>query len=118
MNAVAKGERSTVIACHIEPVGIAELLRIAVSCSEEEYKLLTTSNPMATQLVVLQHHARGELHRAVVTEQLLNRAGDPLGIATEELQLLGIAQQRDYPVCDQVGRSLVSRDEEQNTGRE
>src|SRR5215469_2872091 len=53
VNAVAERERSTVVTCQIEPVGIAELLRVAVTRSEEEYKLLPTSNPLAAQLVVL-----------------------------------------------------------------
>src|SRR5205823_3217139 len=62
--------------------------------------------------------AGGELDRGVVAQGLLDAAVDQLRLRAESGELIGVAQQREYRVGDQVGRRLVAGDQQQYTGRE
>ena len=58
------------------------------------------------------------LHGAVVAQQLLDRGGDQRGIVPHARELVGVAQQRQGAVADQVDGRLVARDEQQQAHRD
>ena len=74
VDAVAERYMLHVIARHIELFGVAECGGIAVGGAEEQGDLLALSERVAIELdVLVRDHARGGLHGAVVTQQLLDR---------------------------------------------
>ena len=64
----------------------------------------------------LRGGAPGEVHRAVVAEDLFDRAGRQRRVLDEPVPLVALAQQGDGAVADQVGGGLVAGHEEEHDG--
>src|SRR5205823_56593 len=65
-------------------------------------------------LDVLEQHPLGELHRAVVAQQLLDRGGG-FDLSVSELgQLIRVAQQGQQPVADEAADRLEAGGEEKS----
>ena len=57
--------------------------------------------------------APGHLHRGVEPQALLDRVGDEGRVVAEPGELVGVAQQLQRAVADEVDRGLVAGDEQQ-----
>ena len=71
---------------------------------------LPASITSAVELEVPDRDAARELHRAVEAEQLVDRGVVEPGIGAQPLELVGMAEQRQCAVADQVHRGLVAGD--------
>ena len=69
---------------------------------------------LTTELEIDEGDATRELHRAVVAQQLLHRVGDQVRFGVQRGELIGVAQQREGAVPDEVHRRLVSREVEEH----
>ena len=54
-----------------------------------------------------------ELHRGVEAQQLLHPGRDPARVLPQQPHLLGVFEERQHAVADEVGRRLVAGDEQQ-----
>src|SRR5207253_1859048 len=91
-----------------------ELRGGAVRRADERDDLLAPANPRPADLDVLDRDATGELHRAVVAQQLLAAALQQPRVAAQPLQLARVLEQRQHPPGDQVHGRLVAGDQEQH----
>ena len=105
-----------VIACDVEVVGFGELGGVTVSRPDDERQLLSRLHCLAAEGHVLGDDSRRGLHGAVVSQQLLGGVLDALQLAAQQVELIGMLQQREQAVADEIGGGLVPRDEEQLAG--
>ena len=55
-----------------------------------------------------------EVHRRLVAQQFLDQADAQVGLVAQPLQHVGVAQQREHAVGDEVDGGLVAGDEQQD----
>ena len=102
----------------VEAVAVLELSGSRLAAARISTSCWPRRKPLAAELAVFGDHPRGELHGPVVAEELVNRPGDPLGLAAQQRELVGVREQRQHRVSDELRRRLVPGDEEQHAGRE
>ena len=93
---------------------VAEVLGIVVGRAEDREDERTGLDALAVDLDVLQRDAPGELHRRVEAQELVDRVADEVGLRAQELELVGMAQECERSVPDQVDGRLVAGDEQQD----
>ena len=98
----------------VEPVGIGEMPGIAVGRPDGGNDQGPAGDLPALNLDISGGEPSRPLHRAVIAQELLDRGGDEAGIALELLELVGMTEQGEQPVADEVHRGLVPGDEQQH----
>src|SRR5215510_6652525 len=106
MYAAAEGEMTVVAAADVEPRRLGELGRVAVRRAEEEGHLRALREDVPAVGDLFERDADGELDRALVAQQLLDRGGDHARLLAHPTPLVGMPQQRQRAVADQVDRRL------------
>ena len=96
---------------HVEAVGVGELRRIAVGGCQQQVDPLPPADLGAVHLQIDLGQARRQLNRAVVAQDLLDRRGHQRRIVPDPPHLVGVAQQGQQAVADQVRGRLVAGDE-------
>ncbi len=90
-----------------------ETVGIAVGGAEKYVDVIALFQRMPVDSAILDHAAEVGLHRRIEAHQLLDRGGDEAGIVAQALELVGVAQEREDAVADQIDGGLVPGDEEQ-----
>ena len=98
--------------------GCGETLGIAVGGADRGDHQRVPGDGLSSQLYFTLRDPGGTLHRAVVAQQLLDRARQQRWIFAQSIQLIRMLEQGEEPVADQVHRGLVPGDENQHAGRE
>ena len=92
---------------------LAEVRGVVVGGAEQGEDERTLLDGVAAELDVGERDAARELHRAVVAEQLVDAVDDQRRVVVQELELVGVPQQRQRAVADQVHGRLVAGDVEE-----
>ena len=106
----AEGEVAVVRPADVEPIGVREPLGVAVGRGHHRDDRLPLADRPAAELAVRRGEPGGVLDRALEAEELLDGRWDEPGLAAQELPLVGVSQQREHPVGDQVRRRLQPAD--------
>ncbi len=109
------------LATDVQPVGVGELVGVAVRRTHDAHQLLPATDGDTPDLHVGQHRPAGELDRAVVPEQLFHRGSKharPVDPSPEPFPLVPVPEQCQHAVRDEVHGGLVSRHQQQDAGRE
>jgi hypothetical protein len=101
-------------AAQVEAVGVGELGGVAVGRPDEGHHHRARRDRAPTERHVLAGDARRALDLPIEAQQLLHRGADQRGIAAQPPEPIGMAQQGERAVADQVDGGLVPRDEEQD----
>ncbi len=64
--------------------------------------------------IAVEHDAVVDLHRSVVAQELLDRVLGELGVVAQQRELVGMAEQRDLRVAEEVLGRLVAGLEQQD----
>ncbi len=116
---VAEGQVGRLVAVEVEPVGLPERRGVPVGRGEGDRDQFALRDGHAPDGDVLPGHPlRGEVERAVVPEELLDGVLDHAGVLQQLGALVGMGQQRQGGVADEVDRGLVPGQEEQEAGRD
>src|SRR4051794_21476499 len=102
MDAVAQSQAVDVFPRDVQPIWLHVALRVTISRMEHAEDGLPCPDLLAPELDVFQRPARYQLRRAVVAQKLLDGAFDELGVRAKLLQLVGVAQQREDRVAQEV----------------
>ena len=102
----------------VEAVGIGKLRRVPVRRRQQDHRLLALLQRRATDLHLLQRDAACELHRRVIAQYLLDCALGQRRVVPQLGELIGVAQQRQRAVADQVHRRLVTGNQQQDARRQ
>src|SRR5262245_40761158 len=114
MNAEPERHVPVVPTGDVEAVGIDKLRGIAVSGTDRRHYHGALPDRVAIDLDVFARDARGALDGAVVAQELLDRARGERRISLQSPELVGMAQERQHPVADEVHRRLVTGHEEED----
>ena len=118
VRAEAEREVAVVAARDVEAVGLVEHRRVAVRRADAADHERALPDRHAAELHVLERDAHGALHRAVEAQHLLDRALQQLGLRAQARELVGVLQERERPVPDQVRGRLVTGEQQQDRGRQ
>ena len=99
-------------------LGVRELLRIAVGAAYQGQERLPGAYLFAIEFQAFDGNPARCLDRSLVAEDLLDSAADQSGLAAQTVHLLGVAQQREQPVADQVACGFVAGHEQQHALRD
>ena len=113
MHAAAEREWLHLRAGEVDPVGIRVPGRIAVRGAEEHEDPVTGRDCHIAERDIGRREPAGQLHRAVVAQQLVGDVRRQLGLRSQRVHLFGLGEQRDHAVADQVGRRLEPGEEQQ-----
>ena len=116
VDAAAKGQRPHIGPGDVEALRVIGIdRRVVIGRAQQAQHAFALRNSLAAEVVdVFQRHPAGQLHRGIVTQELLDGVGDEVGIGLEQRQLVGIAMQRQQAVADQIDRRLVAGAEQQD----
>ena len=112
----AAAERDVLVrrARDVERERVVELLLVAVRRDVPEDDLVAVLDLLTAELVVDASRCGGSASPGSPSAASpRRRAGMRLGVGAQPLELLGVLEQRDEPVRDQVARGLVAGDREQ-----
>ena len=109
-----EGNVPVILPADIEPVGIREALGVAVGRAHDGNDGLALTDQPITEHHILGGQSRGVLAGALVTQQFLDRRRYERGVGPQFLQLIGMAQQGEDTIADQVGRRFLSTDHGHN----
>ena len=119
VDTVAEGDMRVVLTGDIEPVGCGKLRRVMVGRAEHNQDLLVLLNTLAANFDLAKRNPGRHLHRPVVSQELLNRGPNQAGGGPESGQLLGMPQQGQQPVANQIHRRLMAgRKQEDDVGQQ
>ena len=108
MVAVAQGEMMIQFAGDIETVRVGEMTRVAIGRRQHGQDEVPAVNRLAAAFHVFRGNAAHELHGAIVPQELLDGRGNQGGVVPKPSQLVGMSEQRDEAVAQQVGGGLVA----------
>jgi hypothetical protein len=100
----------------VEPVRLGERLGVAVRRGQQSQDRRTRGRFEVADPQPAAHPPPGHLYRRVVAQRLLDRTRGQPRVGAQRRELLGMAQQRQNPVADQVDRGLVAGDQQQDAG--
>jgi len=103
----AEGEVTVVGPAEIEAVGVGKASGIAVGGPHHGDDGLAAADELVAEDDVLGRQASGVLAGTLVAQQLLDRGRDQRRVAPQALELVGMAQQRQHAVADQVRGRLL-----------
>ena len=114
VDTTAKTEMLQILAVGIEPVRRLEHRGIAVSGGDQQHELGALRNRHPRHVDVGERRAvRDELQRGLEAQELFDERHGETRSSAQPLEVLGMAQQRQHPVGDQVDRRLVTGDQQQ-----
>jgi hypothetical protein len=116
VGAVAEGEVAVVGALDVEPVGVGKAPRVAVGGVHPGINAFARLELPPARLVRDCDHARERAARPVVTQAFLDRIRGKFRPRPQLRKLRGVAQEREYPVADQVRGGLVPGEQQQAGG--
>ena len=102
----------------IENIRVFKDLRVAVRAGDHHEDPVALAQRFAVEIMFARHSADKTHRRAVEAHHLFYRARRQIGFGEEPLQLLGVAQEGQRAVTDQVRRRLMPCKEHQNAGRD
>lgn len=98
---------------HVEPIGVGEPGRVAIGGREHQVHQLSLTDRLAADRQILSRLPIHELDRPVVAEELLDSVGNQRRLLEQQTELVGVAQQSQQAVADQVrGRLMTGRQEQ------
>ena len=113
MDAAAEGHVLAGVAGDVEAVRLGEGRGIAVGRAQDQQDFVAFPDLVAEQVEILHGDALVDLHRPVEAQELVDRRADQLGLAPQQGELVGRAQQRQHAVADQVHGRFVARHQQQ-----
>jgi hypothetical protein len=113
MVAVPEGEVMIRLAGDIETVRFGEVTVVAIGCSQHGQDEVAAADRLAAAFHVFGGNAAHELHGAVVPQELFDSHGNRPEVVPKPLQLVGVLEQRDEAVTQQVGGCLIARVEQE-----
>src|SRR5438552_3016371 len=114
MDAAAKAQMRILFALWIEAFWVHKLLRITVSSRKGECQRRTLWNDRTRYGDVLEGSTlRQQLDRWFIAQHFFDRANNEIRFPAQALQNIGVTQEREYAVRDQIDGGLMSRDEQQ-----
>jgi len=113
VDAAAEGQLLVGRAAQVQAVGLGELVGIPVGGAQHGHQQLPFEDGPAAQFEVRCRDPGRPLHRRVPTQQLLDGGLDQLRLVAQPRHLVGVSQEREGAVADQVDRGLVAGDQEQ-----
>src|SRR3546814_6738620 len=108
MDALAERQAGAVMAPQVEAVGLGKLQRVAVGRAEQAHHVAAGGNAPAGDLDLFAGPAADLLDRALVAQELVDGAFHERRVGSQARKLVGIADQRQHSVADQVLRGLVT----------
>src|SRR5512146_3288719 len=104
VDAVAKRELPVLGPANVEAVGIGKLVGVSVGRAKNGGDVLSSRQRDTANGELLAHPPARELHRAVEAQQLSDGGCYQAGMLAlaQALPLLGMAQQRQQPIADEV----------------
>lgn len=108
VRAVAEAEVPVARAGQVEPVGVLEALGVPVGRGEEQVGQLALAQRPPADRDVLGGDPDDRLGRRVVAGEFLDGRADQHRVLAQPGQLVGVAQQGEHAVADQVGGGLVA----------
>ena len=115
VNAAPPAHVLVVFTFRVELVRVGEAPRVAVGRAVHQEDGRALGNCRAGDLDVGQGRAAGEeLHRGLQPQRFLNRTGNLIGPAAQQLDGPGVAQHGEHAVRDQVDRGVMTGDEQQD----
>lgn len=119
MDAEAEGKMPVVAATDVETVGIGEDGRVAVRRRQYlEHPVAGFHHP-AAEFVIRGDHPHLRQRRAVPAQHFLHRAGRQRLVAVgfaQALHLVGMPQQRQQPVAQQMRGGFMAGEQQQHAG--
>ena len=107
MDPAAEGQVWLAVSRDVEPVGVLERSRVAVSGAEDQDQGLACAQHSSVQLVIHEDPPESRLHRRVLPQQFVDGGRDESGVLAQPRELPRVAQQGQHPVPDEVGGRLV-----------
>ena len=95
-------------AAEVQALRIVEHLGVAVGRPQQEHDQVSRRDDRPPDLEVFQRHPLHHLHGTVVAEQLLDRPLHGDIPRAQSRQGVGLAQEGEQAVGDEVGRRLVA----------
>jgi hypothetical protein len=92
MRSDSKGQMAIWATCEVEPIGIGELLRIAIRRSEQEEEQLPRSDLSVAEFQLLWNAANRHLHRGLKALKLLDSEGEQSGVIAQAGEFLRMRQ--------------------------
>ena len=118
MDPGAERQVARLVSPEVQPIGLGEARGVAVRRAEETEDEAPLRDRNASDLRVARRHPARPLDRAVVAQELLDRAGQEARIVLESPPLLRMPEEGEEPVPDEVHGRLVAGDVEEDAGRE
>src|SRR6185295_2210936 len=113
-----EGEVALRLPAYVERIGIEKLSRIAVRRRHERYDHVAPTDRSIVPGHVFRRDLYGGGHRTIVAQELLHRAVEDRGIGAHEVRLLGVLEEMEEAVAEEVGRRLVPGKEEEDAVRD
>ncbi|GGI89150.1 hypothetical protein GCM10011581_27830 [Saccharopolyspora subtropica] len=111
---MAEGEVPAVGAGDVQFLRAGGVRRVTVGGRQPHQHGAALGDGDSAQFHVLGGKARcGAFHRPVVAQQFLDRTGQQVRFVAQQPQLVGVGEQGQHPVADEVDGGLMARDEQQ-----
>lgn len=111
MDATTEGEVGVGGPVPVELLGVVEHIGIVVGGAGAEYDDGAGLDRPPVDGATLGGDAHGHLHGAVVAEELVDGGGVEGGVGPELGQRIGLGEEADQAVAEEVGGGLVAGDE-------
>ena len=118
VGAVAEGEMSRSGAGEVQTVRVGVARGVAVGGAEHDERLLPLAHADSTENEIVSGDAGGDLDGAVVAQELIDGSGAEVGMLSEPVELVGVLEQRERAVADQVRGRLMTGGEQQQAHRD
>ena len=102
----------------VEPIGIGKSFGIAIAGAHHRDHCLTLANQLAAEFRVLWTDARRVLARTFIAQQFFHRRGNQRKIVSQSLQLIGITNQAEHAVANQIRRGFLAADHRHDAVRD
>ena len=114
MNSASEGYVAFLGSSEIEAIGVGKDFGVPVGRPQQGDHPVTGANLLAADVEVLAGNPAIELDRRVVPKQFADSSREHVGMLAQALKLIGMTQERQHPVSDQVARGLVPGDEQEH----
>ena len=113
---VAERDVPVVRAVEQQPVWLRESLGITIRCPEQDPHPFSSAQDPASDLHVRLDDADPDLDGAIEAQQLLDGGPEEIRVTMQRAQRVGMPQQREHAVADQVGGRLVPGEQQERAG--
>jgi hypothetical protein len=116
VDARSEGQVAFVGAVDIEPVGVGEPGRVAVGGRDPGDDVLAAADAVAADVEVAHRYPPGELEWGVVAQCLVHDGGAQSRVGPQRGPLVGVAEEGQGAVADEVDGVFVPGDEQESQG--